>query len=225
MPKSRNSKIANTFRQLDRFASGYNLSDSERYWRWASIGDECYTARLLRRKVDERTFAERKSQCIGNDFSDMNDVLYADMHLVLQGDMLTKVDMMSMANSLEVRVPFLDHTVVDYVSCLPSSYKIDAHSRKKILRETFADFFPPELLNRSKHGFEVPLLKWFNNELYSLIENDLLSENFVEEQGLFNYDEILNLKNRLRSNNVGDAAAKVWALIVFQWWWKKNMDM
>ena len=225
MPKSRNSKIANTFRQLDRFASGYNLSDSERYWRWASIGDDAYTDRLLKCKVDGTVFVERKSQCIGKDFSDMNDVLYADMHLVLQGDMLTKVDMMSMANSLEVRVPFLDHTVVDYVSCLPSSYKIDSQSRKKILREAFADFFPQELLNRRKHGFEVPLLKWFNNELYNLIENDLLSEKFVEGQGLFNYNEVLELKNRLRSNNVGDAAAKVWALIVFQWWWKRNMNL
>ncbi|MBQ5458683.1 MAG: hypothetical protein IIT61_08195 [Bacteroidales bacterium] len=155
----------------------------------------------------------------------MNDVLCADMHLVLQGDMLTKVDMMSMANSLEVRVPFLDHTVVDYVSCLPSAYKIDSQSRKKILRETFADFFPSELLNRRKHGFEVPLLKWFNNELYDLIENDLLSEKFVEGQGLFNYNEVAELKNRLRGNNVGDAAAKVWALIVFQWWWKRNMNL
>lgn len=223
MPKSRNSKIANTFRQLDRFASGYNLSNSERYWRWASIGDDAYTGRLLKGKVDDAAFDERKSQCLGANFADMNDVLFADMHLVLQGDMLTKVDLMSMANSLEVRVPFLDHTVVDYVSCLPASYKIDSQSRKKILRETFADFFPPELLNRRKHGFEVPLLKWFNNELYDLIENDLLSKKFVEEQNLFNYTAVADLKNRLRSSNVGDAAAKVWALIVFQWWWKRNV--
>lgn len=225
MPKSRNSKIANTFRQLDRFASGYNLSEAERYWRWASIGDDAYTDRLLKCKADKTTFDERKSQCIGKDFTEMNDVLCADMHLVLLGDMLTKVDMMSMANSLEVRVPFLDHTVVDYVSCLPSAYKIDSQSRKKILRDTFADFFPSELLNRRKHGFEVPLLKWFNNELYDLIENDLLSEKFVEGQGLFNYKEVAELKNRLRGNNVGDAAAKVWALIVFQWWWKRNMNL
>ena len=61
-------------------------------------------------------------------------------------------------------------------------------------------------------------------QLY-LIENDLLSEKFVEGQGLFNYNEVLELKNRLRSNNVGDAAAKVWALIVFQWWWKRNMNL
>lgn len=220
LPKSRNSKITNTFRQLERFADGYNLSDAERYWRWASIGDDAYTSSLLKTQPDRNDFDERKRFYLGGDFSDMNGVLDADMHLVLQGDMLTKVDLMSMANSLEVRVPFLDHTVVDYVSCLPSSYKIDAHSRKKILRETFADFFPPELLARKKHGFEVPLLKWFNNELWTLIDEDLLSRDFVEAQGIFNYEEIERQKRRLKGNNVGDATAKVWALLVFQWWWK-----
>ena len=223
LPKSRNSKITNTFRQLERFAKGYNLSDSERYWRWASIGDDEYTSTLLKVAVNQDVFEKRKQFYLSGDFSDMNGVLDADMHLVLQGDMLTKVDLMSMANSLEVRVPFLDHTVVNYVSCLPSSYKIDANSRKKILRETFADFFPTELLNRKKHGFEVPLLKWFNNELHDTIENDLLSRELVESQGIFNYFEIDRLKKQLTSNNVGDATAKIWALIVFQWWWKRNM--
>ncbi len=224
LPKSRNSKITNTFRQLYRFANGYNLSNAERYWRWASIGDDDYVSKLLKVNANETVFDERKNFYLSSDFADMNDVLNADMHLVLQGDMLAKVDFMSMANSLEVRVPFLDHTVVDYVSCLPSSYKIDSKSRKKILRETFADFFPPELLNRRKHGFEVPLLKWFNSELKTTIDNDLLSKQLIEEQGLFNYAEIESLKLQLQSNNVGDATAKVWALIVFQWWWKKTMN-
>ncbi len=224
LPKSRNSKLTNTFRQLERFAEGYNLPDAERYWRWACIGDDKYTSRLLKSRVNQNDFDDRKHFYLGGNFSDMNGVLDADMHLVLQGDMLTKVDLMSMANSLEVRVPFLDHTVVDYVSCLPSSYKIDAHSRKKILRETFADFFPPELLSRRKHGFEVPLLKWFNNELWSMIDTDLLSRKFVDAQGIFNYEEIEYQKGRLRSNNVGDATAKIWALLVFQWWWKNNIE-
>lgn len=223
LPKSRNSKITNTFRQLERFAKGYNLSDAERYWRWASIGDDEYTSNLLKATVNQDVFEKCKQFYLSGDFTNMNGVLDADMHLVLQGDMLTKVDLMSMANSLEVRVPFLDHTVVNYVSCLPSSYKIDANNRKKILRETFADFFPPELLNRKKHGFEVPLLKWFNNELHDIIENDLLSKEFVESQGIFNYSEIDRLKKQLSSNNVGDATAKIWALIVFQWWWKRTM--
>lgn len=209
MPKSRNSKITNKFRQLERFAAGYNLTPSERYWRWASIGNDDYTQKLLVPAINNAIFDERKNFYLAEDFLTMNEVLSADMQLVLQGDMLTKVDMMSMANSLEVRVPFLDHTVVNYVSQLPSSYKIDSSVRKKLLRETFADLFPEGLLHRPKHGFEVPLLKWFKNELNSFIFNDLLSQKFVEEQGLFNYSEISRLKEQLFSRNVGDATAKI----------------
>ena len=69
------------------------------------------------------------------------------MHMVLQGDMLTKVDLMSMANSLEVRTPFLDHTVVDYVFGLPAAYKISATTRKRILKDSFAGMIPQELRN------------------------------------------------------------------------------
>jgi asparagine synthase (glutamine-hydrolysing) len=77
------------------------------------------------------------------------------------------------------------------------------------------------LYNRPKHGFEVPLLKWFRNELKSLIEDDLLNDKFITEQNIFNLKFIQQLKQQLNSNNPGDAAANIWALIVFQWWWKK----
>jgi asparagine synthase (glutamine-hydrolysing) len=143
------------------------------------------------------------------------------MQLILPGDMLTKTDLMSMANSLEVRTPFLDHTVVNYAFSLPSHYKINSNQRKKILKDCCSDLIPRELINRPKHGFEVPLLKWFRNELWQMIDKDLLSEEFVAEQGLFNYDEISKLKKKIFSSGPEDSAAKIWALIVFQHWWKK----
>jgi asparagine synthase (glutamine-hydrolysing) len=145
------------------------------------------------------------------------------MHLVLQNDMLTKVDMMSMANSLEVRVPFLDHELVNYVSSIPSNYKIDKNTRKKILKDAFKDYMPKDIYNRPKQGFEVPLLKWFRTELKSMIINDLLDEDFIIEQNIFNLDEINKLKKRLFSNNTKDIHAQIWGLIVFQYWWKKVM--
>ena len=75
---------------------------------------------------------------------------------------------------------------------------------------------PPELYKRPKHGFEVPLLKWFRNELKSLITDDLLSDAFVEEQGIFDVQEVRKLKEKLFSNNPEDIHARIWALIVFQ---------
>ena len=83
--------------------------------------------------------------------------------------MLTKVDLMSMANSLEVRVPLLDYKVVNYAFSLPAYYKISNGETKKILKDAFRDVLPAELFNRPKHGFEVPLLKWIRSGLRTLI--------------------------------------------------------
>ncbi len=130
--------------------------------------------------------------------------------------------LMSMANSLEVRVPFLDYEVVNFIFSLPADFKINSSIRKRILQDAFRDVLPAQLYNRPKKGFEVPLLKWFRKEMRSLIENELLSKEFVTEQGVFQYSEIEKLKKQLFSNNPGDVHARIWGLLVFQWWWKKN---
>jgi len=137
--------------------------------------------------------------------------------------MLVKVDLMSMANSIEVRVPYLDHELVNFMFSLPYQYKINNRKRKIILLETFGHLLPDQLLNRSKHGFEVPLLKWFRTDLKNLIENDLLSETFIKEQKIFNYNEILKLKNKLFSSNPDESVARIYGLIVFQYWYKKYL--
>jgi asparagine synthase (glutamine-hydrolysing) len=143
------------------------------------------------------------------------------MHLVLPNDMLTKVDLMSMAHGLEIRVPFLDYTVVDFAFSLPEEFKIDGTMKKKIVQDAFRNRLPKELYNRPKHGFEVPLLKWFQNELQSLISNDLLKDEFIAEQGIFSVEGIRELKEKLFSNNPEDVHARIWSLLVFQYWWKK----
>lgn len=223
LPKSRNSRAANFARQLNRFSTGYKLSPAERYWFWASIGSDTYTKNLIKQKTNKQIIEKRKEYFLDpqSNFNDLNTILYTDLHLVLQGDMLTKVDLMSMANSLEVRTPFLDHTLINYVAQLPVNYKIDKQSKKKILKETFKEYIPEELLTRAKHGFEVPILDWFKKELWSLIDDDLLSERFIGEQNIFNYSVIKSLKEKIHSANPEDSAAKVYALIVFQYWWKK----
>ncbi len=223
LPQSRNSNIENKIRQLSRFAKGVNLSEKQRYWLWCGLTDEKQAEKLLKLEFDKNEYIKRKNDITKNikPNSNINDVLYSDMHLVLQNDMLTKVDMMSMANSLEVRVPFLDHELVNYVSSIPSNYKIDKSIRKKILKDAFKDYLPKEIYNRPKQGFEVPLLKWFRTELKPMIINELLDENFIIEQNIFNLDEINKLKKRLFSNNPKDIHAQIWGLIVFQYWWKK----
>jgi len=224
LPQSRNSKYGNLFRQLDRFADGMHKSPAQRYWRWASVATQDEASRLLGIiPLDKQEFESRQAgllQHINGKYS-LNDVLVTDMKLVLPGDMLRKVDSMSMANSLEVRVPLLDYKVVDFAFSLPSSFKITSAGRKVILRETFAHLLPRELVMRRKQGFEIPLHRWFNNELKSLLTNDLLEDNFIREQNLFAPAEVKHIKSKLFSSNPGEAAAKAWALLAFQYWWKK----
>lgn len=225
LPKSRNSAFGNKVRQLQKFGEGLNLSEKERYWKWASWYDVEGSEKLLAKAQRHEEYESRKNEILKNIKAngDFNEVLYTDMHLVLQGDMLTKVDLMSMANSLEVRVPFLDYTVVDFAFSLPSEFKINSQTGKRILKETFRKDLPEELFHRGKQGFEVPLLKWFRTGLKSMIMDNLLSKDFIKEQGIFNPVEIENLKQKLFSTDSGDAATLTWNILVFQHWWKKYM--
>ncbi len=229
LPQSRNSKFGNLVRQFDKLTSGAKLNDAERYWRWAGFYKENQLFGLFNPGFigtqDIDGYQNSKTSLLSafntNQSQSMNQVLLTDMKMVLAGDMLTKVDSMSMANSLEVRVPFLDYRMVDFAFSLPDNFKITANNRKLILKETFKSYLPDEIFHRSKKGFEVPLLKWFKTDLKSLIVDDLLSEKLIIEQQIFNYSAIQHLLKTLFSANPGDAVAKVWALIVFQNWYKK----
>ncbi len=228
-PASRNSFAGNKLRQLQKFSEGYFLSKEERYWRWAGfMNDEdamnFYNSNYFNAN-NESLFRRRRKPLytkLLSQSSDFNNYLLADQTMVLPGDMLTKVDLMSMANSLEVRTPFLDYRLVDYVNRLPVHFKIDGKMKKKILQDTFKNLLPQELYNRPKKGFEVPLYNWFNKELKSKIENEWLNDTFIAEQGIFNPEKIKDLKKKIFSKNPGDSAATIWALIVFQYWMKRN---
>lgn len=227
IPKSRNGALSNKIRQAEKFGLGLKHNQADRYWTWASIASEDKARRLLNDETLGQLISEEyqtyKSKLLSSISceNDFNELLLADMQLVLPNDMLRKVDLMSMAHGLEVRVPFLDHHLVDYVFQLPVSSKINGQMRKRVLQDAFKDLLPAELYKRPKKGFEVPLLKWFRTSLKSLITDDLLSDKLIEEQNIFDLIEIRKLKKKLFSINPGDAHATVWALIVFQWWWKK----
>ncbi len=229
LPKSRSNPLSNKVRQLQRFAEGAKLSSSERYWRWAGFTDEAGASALLnehsKTQLVQDEYHQFKAALLKTipSHESMNDILLTDTQLVLPNDMLTKVDLMSMANGLEVRTPFLDFEVVNFIFSLPSDYKINSALHKRVLQDAFREMLPAKLYNRPKKGFEVPLLKWFRKEMKSMINDDLLSEKFVSEQGIFNYSEIQKLKQKLFSSNPEDVHARIWGLIVFQWWWRNSI--
>jgi asparagine synthase (glutamine-hydrolysing) len=229
-PQSRNNFISNKARQLRRFAEGMRLSSQERYWHWAGFASNEKAYQLFsensRDNFNRHEFDRFKNDLLRSipDKESINDILLTDMNLVLPNDMLAKVDLMSMANGLEVRSPFLDYELVNISFSLPDDYKINSTIRKRIVQDAFRDFLPTELYNRPKKGFEVPLLKWLRKEMKSLIEDNLLSEKFILEQNIFDYPGIAKLKKQLFSSNPGDVQARIWGLIVFQWWWKKYVN-
>lgn len=227
LPKSRNNALANAIRQAARFSDGARLSPRERYWSWAAFTDATAATALLRRETSARAIATDLKDRTGdilkhleNKFT-INRVLLTDTELVLQNDMLFKADSMGMAHGLEIRSPFLDFEVVNFAFSLPEAYKIKGGNRKRILRDTFRQMLPPQLYHRGKKGFEVPLLKWFRRELKSMIVDDLLSQKRIEDDGIFDYPEIQKLIRKLFSNSPGDVHARIWGLIVFQWWLRK----
>lgn len=226
LPKNRSTKIGNLIRQLDRYAEGMKFSCKERYWRWASINTPADIDGILqphiREKIDLQVIEAEKENILKYlNPDDFNSVLRTDTDLVLSGDMLVKVDRMSMANGLEVRSPFLDHHVVEFAFTLPAHYKIDNIHRKKIVKDTFRHLLPPELYNRPKKGFDVPMLNWFKEDLNSYLFDDLLKEETIRDQGIINYDYVVSLRNELNSATTHDTVEKIWILMVFQYWYNK----
>jgi len=222
---SRNNPLSNKIRQLHRFAEGASLSPQQRYWRWCGFTTYTNLKELLVHPPDELYYHSNYSELLsplGNG-STLNDFLYMDMQMVLPDDMLVKVDRMSMAHSLEVRSPFLDFEVVNYSFKVPDHFKVDKHSQKKLLKDSFKEILPDELMARGKQGFEVPLLSWLRGELNELVDSLLLDKEFIDNQGIFRLEELQNLHNKLHSSQPGEATARIWALIVFQYWWKKHM--
>lgn len=227
LPKSRHAPFSNTIRQLDRFARGAGMNSHDRYWYWASLATQRAAGKLIRPEHLHNQFNGRRDEWLSSlpGKESLNDIFLTDMRLVLPNDMLTKVDRMSMAHGLEIRNPFLDVEVVNYLFTLPDKYKIDAKMRKKLLQDAFRSFLPEELYNRPKKGFEVPLLKWLRRDMKSVIQNELLSKTFIEDQGIFDYRQVRALKRQLFALSPGDVHARMWGLVVFQWWWRRTVGV
>lgn len=148
----------------------------------------------------------------------MNEVLRADMQLVLGGDMLAKSDRAGMAAGLELRSPFLDHEAVDFAMRLAPEYKIQGGERKRLLRAAFADLLPPGLAARPKQGFEVPLRELLTGPLRPLVETHLLDAGRLEEQGLFRPEKIAALWRLTEAGRNTKEDWTLWGLLVFQTW-------
>ena len=141
-------------------------------------------------------------------------IQYLDFKTYLPGDILTKVDRASMAHSLEVRVPLLDHEFVEWVSRIPSKLKLNGREGKFCFKKSLEAQLPADVLYREKMGFSVPICNWFRNELKDEINNRLLHGELVDT-GIFEPDAIARLVFDHKSGQ-RDHSAILWALLMFE---------
>ena len=129
------------------------------------------------------------------------------------GDIHTKVDRASMANSLEVRAPLLDHKFIEWVSGLNPNMKLHGQQTKYILKKAMEPYLPNDVLYRNKMGFAVPLSEWFRGPLKQRVEESLLGDVMVQS-GIFNMDYIKHLLSQHQAG-VRDYSSPMWALLMF----------
>ena len=190
---------------------------------WQTLATDDTKLKLADYHPSEQTIT-RYNECDGHDH--LSRILYTDMKTYLPGDILVKVDRMSMANSLEVRAPILDHKLMEFACTIPSDLKFNTKGgkieKKYLLKEAFKDFLPDDILYRKKMGFSVPLASWLRNELKALTEERLLSRN----DGLcrfFKKEQIAKLWHEHKTEKK-DNATVLWSMLMFQMWWDKYMD-
>jgi asparagine synthase (glutamine-hydrolysing) len=153
---------------------------------------------------------------------DREKMLYADTVSFLPDDCLFKVDRMSMAHGLEVRVPFLDKELVEFAAQIPFGYKIHGLTSKYILKKTFSPYVPRKILKQRKQGFTIPIAAWLRGELGDLARRILLSETLVKR----NLFEEGFLKWMLDEHNAGrqEFGHRIWGLVVFEIWARLFLD-
>lgn len=170
-------------------------------------------ANQIQAQNQQNWFAERYALSAGAD--DINRVLLTDAYTYLPEDVLYKVDIASMAASLECRSPFLDHELIEFAASLPPGMKLKGRTGKRIVREAFADWLPPGFLQRRKQGFSTPLASWLKTDLRELMQQRLLVERRLEP-----WLQTSEIEKLIRGHLSGQQpnARRLWNLLVAAEW-------
>ena len=226
LPDSRESISLEYLRRAKKFIDGADGSLQKRVCAWREVFSEDARRLILREEVLKRVPLGMAQEIITDRLSrfngdTINKMLYLDVTESLPNDMLNKVDRMSMRNSLEVRVPFLDHKVVEFAFSIEGRDKLRGRKGKYILLEAFKSILPPKIHSRPKWGFEIPIGSWLKRDLRFLID-EYLSEESIKRQGIFEYDYVHGLVES-HLNNRTDTSWHLWNLIVFGHWYRKYL--
>jgi len=209
-----------------RFVEGTELPNDLKHTRWMM-----FLSDLNRQNLYSESFREAIKEHDPYDFiryffktapsmDNLDRQQYVDINTYMVDDILVKVDRMSMATSLEARVPFLDHRFVEFMATIPSRLKLAGltHQKSKyILKKAVSDILPPEIIYRGKEGFSIPIKNWLKTDLKPMMMEVLSPEN-IKSEGFFNADYIEQLKSE-HLNNTQNHSHRLWALMMFGIWY------
>ncbi|HNH88107.1 MAG TPA: amidotransferase 1, exosortase A system-associated [Thiobacillaceae bacterium] len=185
------------------------------------LRDRMYSAAFRKRLNGYRAVEVLRRHDRRNPSQDVyGQVQYLDMKTYLVGDILTKVDRASMAHALEVRVPFLDHKLVEWVSGLPSALKIDGAEGKFMLKKALEPYLPHDIMYRRKMGFSIPLAEWFRGPLKARL-SEALSSQRMADTGLFDMAEIRRMLEEHLSG-ARDHNPALWSLLMYEAFLRQN---
>jgi len=226
LPDSSNQK--NRLRYIHRFLGAVAGSTPERYQEWVGIFSQRQKQGLLGGDFRPDGAEENTDQLLRHLFAasrqlhPIDAAMAVDVASYLPYDLLAKVDITSMANSLEARSPFLDHEVMEFAARLPIHFKRRRRISKYLVKRAFADLLPRENLRRGKMGFGVPVGEWFRGSLREFLQDMILSER-SRQRGYFNPQAV----QALLENHVArkaDHGTQLWALLMLEMWHREFLD-
>lgn len=223
LPVSR-SNLSLDFR-LKKFKSGLDYEAAYRNVIWLGSFTNKQVKELIAADINLNDAALFKDvDNYAAEIANIGDIIekmqYLDLKLYLQDDILVKVDRASMANSLEVRVPFLNYELVDFVTRLPANFKLNGFKTKYILKKAIKNKIFGKILNRRKKGFGIPVAEMLRTNLKSLTL-EYLNESKLKREGFFNVSYIESLLKQHFNGNK-DNRKQIWTLLIFELWLERH---
>ena len=171
-------------------------------------------------RIPSRVSGARTHTCSSTDPLDR--ALYVDVKTYLVDDIMTKVDRMSMAVSLEAREPLLDHRLLEFAATVPTTLKLKNGRSKYLLRRLLERRVPKAIVERPKHGFEAPVGEWLRGPLAPIV-TDLLLDGRLRERGIFEERAVADLWREHRTG-ARDHRHRLWSLVMLELWFRQFMD-
>lgn len=215
-------------RDVKRFLQAASLPKTERYFRWMSTFNRESKKELYTSEFSNLVSEQNTSSFLDKWFDHSNGsgilgtTLLTDQMTYLPNDLLVKVDIASMANSLEARSPFLDHKVIEFAAKLPANLHIKRFETKYLLKKVAARLVPQNVVYRRKMGFGVPVGNWFRGEMKDFLRDILLSEKSLK-RGIAKREVIERYVNE-HTNAQSDHAFQIWTLLMLELWFQRFID-